>query len=100
MVSRNKRVVFMSHDASMQGGAQGCLSDLVKGLKTMCPHYKIYLISPKEKGLVENLKPYIEGYAIIKQPWWMVIAPKKPLIKPIFRLFRILKYAYKTLKYL
>lgn len=100
MVGQGKKIVLMSHDPSIQGGAQGCLFDLVKGLKTMYPHYKIYLISPKDKELVEKLKPYIDGYAIIKQPWWMVISPKKPLIKPIFRFLRILKYAYKTLKYL
>lgn len=100
MDSQIKRIVLMSHDANMQGGAQGCLSDLVKGLKSMHPYYKIYIISPKEKELVENLKPYIDGYAIIKQPWWMVISPQKPLLKPIFRFFHILKYAYKTFKYL
>lgn len=100
MANQNKKIVLMSHDASIQGGAQGCLSDLVKGLKAMYPHYEIYLISPKERGLVEELKPYINGYAIIKQPWWMVISFKKPLIKPFFRFFRILKYAFKTLKYL
>lgn len=100
MTNQNKKIVLMSHDASIQGGAQGCLSDLVKGLKAMYPHYEIYLISPKDRGLVEELKPYINGYAIIKQPWWMVISFKKPLIKPFFRFFRILKYAFKTLKYL
>ncbi len=100
MANQKKRIVLMSHDASMQGGAQGCLFDLAKGLKIMYPHYEIYLISPKDRELVEELKPYIDGYAIIKQPWWMVISPKKPLIKPIFRYFRILKYAFKTLRYL
>ena len=77
MANQKKRIVLMSHDASMQGGAQGCLFDLAKGLKTMYPHYEIYLISPKDRELVEELKPYIDGYAIIKQPWWMVISPKK-----------------------
>ncbi|MDD3036343.1 MAG: glycosyltransferase [Bacteroides sp.] len=66
----------------------------------MCPQYEIYLIAPKQKDLVESFKPYLNGYAIIKQPWWMIISTKKPLIKPIFRFFKILRYAYKTLKYL
>ena len=100
MISENKKIVFMSHDAGIQGGAQGCLLDLVKGLKLLHPQYEIYLIFPKHKELVEIFEPYISGYKIIKQPWWMVISPRKPLVKPFFRFFRILKYAYKTLKYL
>ena len=45
------KIVFISHLAHSQGGAQGVLVDLIKGLKQYYPEYQIYIIFPKKRGL-------------------------------------------------
>ena len=39
------KIVFVSHFAHSQGGAQGVLVDLIKGIKQYYPEYQIYNLS-------------------------------------------------------
>ncbi len=94
------KLVFASQCSGLQGGAQGCLLDLVKGLRRIHPDVLIYLIFPNNGELIDAFRPYIDGYALIKQPWWMVEPPKKTFLKTLSRFFRIRRYAHKTLDYL
>lgn len=90
-------IVFSSHMENSQGGAQRCLLDLIKGIKNRYPQCNIYVIFPAKGDFIELLEPYISGYTIIKQPWWLVTtAPKKRLEL----LFRFIKYSRKALAYL
>ncbi|WP_291538409.1 glycosyltransferase [Bacteroides sp.] len=90
-------IVFSSHIENSQGGAQRCLLDLIKGIKDKYPQCNIYVIFPAEGDFIELLEPYISGYTIIKQPWWLVTSTPK---KRIELFLRILKYSRKTLAYL
>mgnify|MGYP000843760786 FL=1 len=94
------KIVFISHLAHSQGGAQGVLVDLIKGLKQYYPEYQIYIIFPKKGDLIDICSPYINGYKIIKQPWWIIPGKKIKCHTAIGRFFRIVKYAIKTLQYL
>ena len=94
------KIVFISHLAHSQGGAQGVLVDLIKGLKQYYPEYQIYIIFPKKGDLIDICSPYINGYKIIKQPWWIIPGKKYKCHTAIGRFFRIVKYAIKTLQYL
>lgn len=94
------RVVFTSHTAYLQGGAQHCLLDLVKGIRKYYPNYEIYIIFPEVENLIELFIPYINDYTVIKQPYWMVKPEKKSFRKGISRLIKIGKYTWKTLLYL
>lgn len=94
------KIVFVSHFAHSQGGAQGVLVDLTKGIKQYYPEYQIYIIFPKKGDLIDMCFPYINGYKIIKQPWWIIPGKKNEWHIAIGRFFRIAKYAIKTLQYL
>lgn len=90
-------IVFSSHIENSQGGAQRCLLDLIKGIKNKYPQCNIYIVFPAKGDFIELLEPYISGYTIIKQPWWLVTSTSKKR----FELFlRILKYSRKVLTYL
>lgn len=84
------KIVFISHLAHSQGGAQGVLVDLIKGLKQYYPEYQIYIIFPKKGDLIDICSPYINGYKIIKQPWWIIPGKKIKCHTAIGRFFRIL----------
>lgn len=73
------KIVFVSHNAYMQGGAQSVLLDLVRGIKKFFPSYLLYVVFPDKGSLVAAFLPYIDGYAIIKQPGWMLEPQKKSL---------------------
>lgn len=73
------KIVFISHLAHSQGGAQGVLVDLIKGLKQYYPEYQIYIIFPKKGDLIDICSPYINGYKIIKQPWWIIPGKKNQM---------------------
>lgn len=94
------KMVFVSHNAYLQGGAQSVLLDLVKGIKGFYPQYLVYVIFPERGNLIDAFLPYIDGYAIIKQPCWMVDPKKKSLYKSVFWIGRFIRYALKTLSYL
>lgn len=94
------KIVFVSHNAYLQGGAQSVLLDLVKGIKALHPHYLIYVIFPEQGTLVEAFLPYIDGYTTIKQPGWMVEPSKKSLYKSVMWISRFVRYASKTGAYL
>lgn len=94
------KLVFVSHTSCEQGGAQGCLLDLVRGIKELHPDYLVYIIFPEQGTLIDLFLPYIDGYVIIKQPWWMTVTDKPSNATPFARFVRIIKYASKTLTYL
>lgn len=71
------KVVFISHDADLIGGAQWCLLDLLKGLREKRSELEIYVVFPKEGGLIDACLPYINGHKIIKQPFWLSFSTKK-----------------------
>lgn len=94
------KLVFASHTAYLQGGAQNCLLDLIKGIKIANPQYEIYIIFPELEALIELFKLYINGYIIIKQPYWMVKPGKKSFKKGVSRFIKIERYVWKILSYL
>lgn len=94
------KIVFVSHNAYLQGGAQGVLLDLVKGIKKIYPHYLVYVIFPEQGTLIDAFLPYVDGYTTIKQPCWMVDPKKKSLYKSVLWITRFVRYALKTLAYL
>lgn len=94
------KIVFVSHNAYMQGGAQSVLLDLVRGIKKFFPSYLLYVVFPDKGSLVAAFLPYIDGYAIIKQPGWMLEPQKKSLYKSLWEVTRFVRHARKTLVYL
>ncbi|MEG2755626.1 MAG: glycosyltransferase [Mucinivorans sp.] len=65
------RLLFVSHDSHLNGGAQKCLFDLVRGIKVAHPESEIYMIFPAQGDMIEQCQPYITGYKIIKSRWWL-----------------------------
>lgn len=94
------KIVFVSHNAYLQGGAQSVLLDLVKGIKRLHPQCMIYLIFPEQGNLIDSFLPYMDGYATIKQPCWMVNPEKRSMYKSVLWMTRFVRYAWKTLAYL
>ena len=70
------KILFFSHGKRANGGAERCLLDLVKGLKQARESWEIYVVFPAKDELWEMTRPYLSGYAFIRQPWWLV-RPKK-----------------------
>ena len=50
--------------------------DLIKGIKQAHASWEIYAVFPGQDELWEMTRPYLSGYAFIRQPWWLV-RPKK-----------------------
>ncbi len=94
------KILFVSHSSYTQGGAQGVLFDLVKGLKQFFPNYQIYVIFPEKGVLIDVFLPYINGYAVIKQPGWMVEPNRKSFYKSLWSITRFMRYAWKALNYM
>lgn len=94
------KIVLVSHSSYLQGGAQGCLLDLVKGMRKAYLKSEIYLVFPDEGELIESFRPYINDYIVIEQPWWMIEPNRDSISKSLSRFFRIWRYARKTLDYL
>lgn len=66
------RLVFLSHDGNLGGGAQQCLIDLLKGLRQTFPEIQLYVIFPYKGSLVNSCSMYIDGYKIIHMSWWLL----------------------------
>lgn len=66
------KLVFLSHDGNLGGGAQQCLIDLLKGLRQTFPDIQLYVIFPYEGSLVNSCSMYIDGYKIIHMSWWLL----------------------------
>lgn len=94
------KILFASHSSYTQGGAQGVLFDLVKGLKQFFPNYQIYVIFPEKGALIDVFLPYINGYAVVKQPGWMVEPNRKSFYKSLWSITRFMRYAWKALNYM
>lgn len=94
------KILFASHSSYTQGGAQGVLFDLVKGIKQFFPDYQIYVIFPEKGALIDVFLPYINGYAVIKQPGWMIEPDRKSLYKSLWNITRFMRYAWKALGYM
>lgn len=94
------KIVFVSHNAYMQGGAQSVLLDLVRGIRKFCTDYFLYVIFPDNGPLIDVFLPHINGYTIIKQPGWMLDPKKKSLYKSFWEVTRFIRHARRTLIYL
>ena len=70
------KILFFSHGKRANGGAERCLLDLIKGIKQAHESWEIYVVFPGQDELWEMSRPYLSGYAFIRQPWWLV-RPKK-----------------------
>lgn len=70
------KILFFSHGKRANGGAERCLLDLIKGIKQAHKSWEIYVVFPGQDELWEMSRPYLSGYAFIRQPWWLV-RPKK-----------------------
>lgn len=70
------KILFFSHGKRANGGAERCLLDLIKGIKQAHASWEIYVVFPGQDELWEMSRPYLSGYAFIRQPWWLV-RPKK-----------------------
>ena len=70
------KILFFSHGKRANGGAERCLLDLIKGIKQAHASWEIYAVFPGQDELWEMTRPYLSGYAFIRQPWWLV-RPKK-----------------------
>ena len=70
------KILFFSHGKRANGGAERCLLDLIKGIKQTHDSWEIYVVFPGQDELWEMSRPYLSGYAFIRQPWWLV-RPKK-----------------------
>ena len=62
------KILFFSHGKRANGGAERCLLDLVKGLKQARESWEIYVVFPAKDELWEMTRPYLSGYAFIRQP--------------------------------
>lgn len=94
------KIVFVSHSSYVQGGAQGCLLDLVKGIRKAHLKSEIYIIFPSNGELIDAFRPYVDGYTVLEQPWWMIEPNRYSFRKSLSRFFRIRRYARKTLSFL
>lgn len=65
------KLLFLSHSGKYEGGAQKCLVDLIKGVKSKYQNVEIYIIFPDNGDMVEVCRPYIDGYRIIPMTWWL-----------------------------
>ena len=71
------KILFFSHGKRANGGAERCLLDLVKGFEASSRIVGNLMWSlPAKDELWEMTRPYLSGYAFIRQPWWLV-RPKK-----------------------
>lgn len=93
------KLIFVSHSSYLQGGAQACLLDLVKGIRKSHPQFQLFLVFPEDGVLIDSFSPYIDGYTVIKQPWWMVSPKQKSVFKSLKRMCKIWRYARQTLLY-
>ena len=71
------KLLFFSHGKRANGGAERYLLDLIKGLKHLNPSWQIYVVFPQQDELWKMARPYLSGYAFIRQPWWLVRPAKK-----------------------
>ncbi|MDM8268477.1 glycosyltransferase family 4 protein [Barnesiella viscericola] len=71
------KILFFSHGKRANGGAERCLLDLIKGIKQAHASWKIYAVFPGQDELWEMTRPYLSGYAFIRQPWWLVRPQKR-----------------------
>ncbi len=51
--------------------------DLIKGIKQAHASWEIYAVFPGQDELWEMTRPYLSGYAFIRQPWWLVRPQKR-----------------------
>lgn len=71
------KILFFSHGKRANGGAERCLLDLIKGIKQAHASWEIYAVFPGQDELWEMTRPYLSGYAFIRQPWWLVRPQKR-----------------------
>lgn len=57
----------------MNGGAQACLFELIKGIKKLHPFWDIYVVFPSDGNMIQLFSPYISGYTIISQSTWIYL---------------------------
>lgn len=65
------KLIFLTHDSYLNGGAQKCLFELLRGIKETHPSCQIYMIFPNKGDMIEQCLPYINGYKIIRSSWWI-----------------------------
>lgn len=94
------RIVFISHEAVMNGGAQACLFELIKGIKKLYPFWNIYVIFPSDGNMIRLFLPYISGYTIISQSTWIYL-PQLQRRRSTFTLWKkYLRSAWHIVPYL
>lgn len=65
------KLLFLTHDSSLNKDAQKCLFDLIKDIKTDFLAYHIYMIFSEERDMIKKCSSYLRGYKIRSRNWWL-----------------------------